>query len=486
KPAEEKPAEEKPAEEKPAEETSTEEPSSEPAASDQSNRALDVTKFVALLDEESDSSEENAPATEPKTESDPKATEPPASETGDKPAEDKPAEDKPAEDKPAEETAVEEKPMADEKPTAEKPAAAETPAEETPAEETAGDAEPAETTPASDSPAEVASEPRIQPLSEVRDEIAEALATPLAREKRDEALQAAENELATYYGKLAKWEALKDTEKAPKKPEPINAEALAKKHNLTAGSVPLSDPLEVDQYELGQTRTFSFANQQFQQFSFAELTYGPNVALFEPQRIRGNVDEDYLYWATEQVEEHVPDFKEAREQVERAWKLEKARELAQEKARELAQKAEKANQPLAEVFPDKAEQILSPEAFSWITSGSVPMMGGMPHLSSVEGVEYPSSEFMGDVFKLDPGQVGVAANQPKTTWYVVRLVEESPAIDQLRNGFMEANYADTGRDPSLFIAFQEKNQLFGGWYENLEEQMDVNWARPGRSLMGGG
>jgi hypothetical protein len=299
----------------------------------------------------------------------------------------------------------------------------------------------------------------------------------------DAAIREIMAELNAYYSRLARWEALRDAPSPPTRPTPVDPRALAEKHGFEFGTVPLSDPLDVDQYELGQASSFSFAGGQVRQVTFAELAYGPHVALYEPSQIRSFInDEEFVYWAVQHEPEHVPSFDEVREQVVQAWTVRQAAEIAMKEAEQWAQQARKANQPLAEVFSDKADQILRPEPFSFMTTGSLPQMGGFPHLSSVEGVEFAGRELMRSIFDLEPGEVAVAADQPRQTLFVARLVEHTPPLDQLRNSFLERNYAASDRDPTMFIAFQEKNEIFGGWYEELEKEKKVEWLRPARQI----
>jgi hypothetical protein len=100
------------------------------------------------------------------------------------------------------------------------------------------------------------------------------------------------------------------------------------------------------------------------------------------------------------------------------------------------------------------------------------MGGGPVRLSEIEGVEHVGTDFMQSVFDLSAGGVGVAANHPQDTVYVVRLVDYEQSIDALRDEF-----AKERRPLYLAVARPELNAMYQAWIENLEQQADVRWLR---------
>jgi hypothetical protein len=82
---------------------------------------------------------------------------------------------------------------------------------------------------------------------------------------------------------------------------------------------------------------------------------------------------------------------------------------------------------------------------------------------------------METVFTMNSGEVGVAVNNPKTDVYVVRVVAKSPPEEILRE-----KYIAGGMDFSVMhIAMSERSQVYLDWYEDLEKELKVTWARSG-------
>jgi hypothetical protein len=99
-------------------------------------------------------------------------------------------------------------------------------------------------------------------------------------------------------------------------------------------------------------------------------------------------------------------------------------------------------------------------------------------LNAVEGVEFPSHDFMRAVFALKPGEVGVAANGPQTTVYVARIAAESPDEETRRQLFAEGGV--TGE--MNFLARVELQTFFSQWYRDLEQEMKLHWNRPPQGM----
>jgi len=122
--------------------------------------------------------------------------------------------------------------------------------------------------------------------------------------------------------------------------------------------------------------------------------------------------------------------------------------------------------------------VIEPPEFTWLTRGSLPMGSGAPMLNAVEGVEFPSHDFMRAVFALKPGEVGVAANGPQTTVYVARIAAESPDEETRRQLFAEGGV--TGE--MNFLARVELQTFFSQWYRDLEQEMKLHWNRPPQGM----
>lgn len=193
----------------------------------------------------------------------------------------------------------------------------------------------------------------------------------------------------------------------------------------------------------------------------------------ESQDFLGN---RYLFWKTNEVNEFVPTFEQVKDQVVREWKLREARKLARTHAEELASRAREAKKPLKEVFAgDAGLEVTNTGPFSWLTHGSVP--AGMtpnqpPRLSSVNGVTDPGQQFMRTVFHLQPGEIGVALNQPESMVYVVQLESTTPSETVLRETFMVENFARY--IPSTQI---DRQELSAAWSKQITDEAGLDWER---------
>jgi hypothetical protein len=497
-PVEDKPAD-KPAGDKPADKPADEKPTDDKPA----------TEKPASEDQPADAKSSDKPAEE-KPESEKPATAKPATEsTEEKPAEDKPAEDKPCSAqeeepaKPEEKKDVqpadkpEEKP-ADDKPASEQPAndkpADEKPAEAKPAESKPADDKPAESTPRAEKPAapqtpsspekpaspEPPKEPQFKPLEEVKEEIRVELAQPIAQESLNAAVKKAISEVNEYGRKYRRWtdgQNLKNKPASLVDPGALNVETVAKKYNFDAGSTPLVDIHTVGEYEIGQ-KVSEFNMQalqqgRFEQFSFADIAFAPDEPLYSPQRANSiEPDVSYIFWRTKEEAAGDRTFDQAKKDIEEAWKLQKAFELAKADAQKLADKA-KGAKSLKEVVGDDAK-VVTPPPFSWLTTGSLAFGFNQPSLSAVPGIDFAGQDFMEGVFRLHPGEAGIAPNQPHSTVWVVRVLSQEPGDEILRQQFL-----DTGMNfQVLSIARGELFEVSREWFEQLEKDMDLAWHRP--------
>jgi hypothetical protein len=149
--------------------------------------------------------------------------------------------------------------------------------------------------------------------------------------------------------------------------------------------------------------------------------------------------------------------------------------VARKRGDELAAQARAANKPLKEVFADQSGlKVIETGSFTWMTTGNVPQdpSSGAPRISEIEGVERIGEGFMETVFGLQAGQVGVAANHPQDTVYVVRLAEYEQAVDQLRDEFARER-------PGLYMmaAGADQRQMYQSWISHLEKEANIHWVR---------
>jgi hypothetical protein len=182
-------------------------------------------------------------------------------------------------------------------------------------------------------------------------------------------------------------------------------------------------------------------------------------------------DVSYIYWRTAAEDAKDATFADVKDQVIQAWKRQKAFDLALAEAHQLADKAKTAKSLKDVVDPDKV--IVTPP-FSWLSTGSLAFGFGEPSLSSVTGVDYAGHEFMEGVFALNPGETGIAPNQPHDKVFVVRVLSQEPTDDILKEQFLESGL----NFQMMSVAQREMFRTSLEWYEGLEKEMDLVWVRP--------
>ena len=369
-------------------------------------------------------------------------------------------------------------------------------AEATPAEAGTSESAPAEPGTAESAPAEpgtseeapeaesVPAEPetttepdaavRYKPLEEVADQIRRSIARPQAQDAMSEALKNARRDIDAYFRARVRAKALRDAKRDAPEPAPLDLEAMGEKYRLIPGETRMVDGMEISDFELGKAYRFSFAQGQVQTIPFAQIAYVEGIPLFRPDQIRSfDVDVEFLYWKAEEEEQFVPTLEQARDDVIAAWKREQALELAKAEAERLV-KAARPDKSLRETVGEAmAERVIETGEFSWMTRGATPSGFGAPSLSQVPGVEGAGPGFMESVFRLQPGQAGVAVNEARNTVFVVRLLNQTPDEEKRREDFLRSGVTfDT-----FHMAYSERERLVQDWYEEIQREYNVEWKR---------
>lgn len=459
----------------------------------------------------SDDAAPEAPKPEEKTEE--KPAEPAEPKADDKPAEVKPEEPQPetpkeeqpqAEEKPADAPAEEAKPEGacavqdapaaadeaapEEKPAEEKPATEDKPADENPAEEKPAEEKPADTTPAeapakpsTEAPATEAKQPEVLPLEKVRDQIVAQLAARPAQQALDAAFNAVKAEVMKHARDTQNARRLVEEEQDSKKREtlkkdiqPFDVAAVAKKHHLEFETLPLTDPFAMGNYDIGRAQARS-PHQFGGAIPFIYTAFSDGRQHYQPEQVTAPLSNtEFLYWLTDEQADFVPELKDAREEVIKAWKLAEARKLAQAEAQKMADSV-KPTQTLAEAFP--AQMVTQSGEFTWLRPALTPFgFGGEPQLNEVLGVSQAGHNFMKAVSQLKVGEVGVGPNQPETIYYVIRVEARSPSDEVLREQFVG------GGAPRLYqsispVAQRERGQFEQQWFDDLVKEYNVDWKR---------
>lgn len=310
---------------------------------------------------------------------------------------------------------------------------------------------------------------KYKPLADVKDEIRKNLARQAAEEKIRDAIRRVQDKLNLYATKWTNYETADPEKKAsmtpPARPDFV---ALAKENRLTAADTGLISALQMAGTDIGKSRVEGSA-------SFVEVAYGKGTPMFLPgtsQDIEGN---SYVYWKVDDSPERVPEFDEVRQQVLNAWKLVEAREPATKEAERLAAEARGAKKSLADLLAGKKDmQVLTPPPFTWLTYGNLPWYYRMsaPGLNEVAGIPGAKTDFMRTVFGLKPGETGVAADQSKSTVYVVRLVEYTPGDSVLWDMFVTDDYRSY-----MMAASDDQRNADRLWRERLQSDAGLRWEK---------
>jgi len=458
-PAAETPAEEKPAKEPPAEEKPAEEKPAEPSPQSRTIRGAGQTfRLVSFAQDEQADSEalgDEQPAED-------KPAEPPAAEPAAAPAEEKLADEQPAEEKPAEEAkpadaAPEEEPAADE-PAEEKPAEPEMPA-------------------AAEQPAAAEGEPvaeQYEPLEKVADTIRGTLAREKAVARLYDQIEVLQAKMRSYGADYDRYTVERGLNPKLKAPAPLNLAELAKGTELQPLELQSVSPTQVADEDLGKSFRTIQNERGAQAIPFASFAYADSLLEYRPEVTQDNDNNVYLFWKTKEEQSFVPPLDQVRDEVVRAWKMIKARDLARKRAEEYAEQARSLSKPLAELFGSQPSlKVTETQPFSWLSFGNVPAQPGVPpRLSEVDGVSMAGNAFMKTVFGLNPGGVGVALNEPQDTVYVVRVIDFEPPLEELRDTF-----AREQQSQYLVAAGDDLRQATQQWIKDLNKEADVHWIR---------
>ncbi len=468
----------------PAAETPAEAATPEPAAEEP---AAETPEEKPASDAPSETPAETPSAEEPATE------QPPVEEA---PASEQPAEDTPpaTEEKPAEE-ASSDSPQArreaprgvfrlasyqdenapEETPAEEQPAT-EAPAQETPAEEKSAESKPQDPGDEIVPEPAVPDAPQFRPLDEVKDEIRRILAQEKAADRLRPQFEDLSGQMKRYADEFDIYSVEKQTDPKAQAPRPLDFSKLTEGKDLEAGELKSATPLQAAKSEIGQAfRQIAGSVQgQIQNLPFVQFAFADRLPEYRAEVVQDGENNHYLFWKTTEEPAYVPPLDEIRDEVVAAWKLNKARDIAQKRAEEYAQQARTHKAPLAELFGSQPNtKVLEPASFSWLTLGNVPMQPGVePRLSEVDGVDQAGPDFMQTVFGLPAGGLGVAFNQPRDIVYVIRAIEFDPSDEQLREGFAREN-------PSRYLSagMNDQRAIYRHWIDELKTQADVRWLR---------
>ncbi len=328
----------------------------------------------------------------------------------------------------------------------------------------------------------VAVENPYETLEDVADEIRQSIARPRAQAKMNEIIGEVKRKLDIYHQDYTLWEIDTETNPDAKKPSPPDVAALADGEQVVVGEVPLSDALQVEDFELGRAFDLQFTQQGgIQRIMFADTAFSDKTSLYNPQVVP-DIDvaiNRFVYWMTDSEEERVPKLEEVRAEVVQAYKRQRALEFALEDAKKLAEKARQPDTKFSEAFSDRENtEFIDTGEISWATA---PMMeGSEPQITVIPGAEDAGPELREKLFRLQPGEVDYAANMPKNKVYIFRIDAVSPDTAQLREQFLR-NGVD---QPVLLLARRDSRIGLSEWYRDLTDKYGIDWKREPRDDQG--
>jgi hypothetical protein len=209
---------------------------------------------------------------------------------------------------------------------------------------------------------------------------------------------------------------------------------------------------------------------------FAEEFFDPKKGLYEPEELTDSLGTRFLVRKIKDVPAHIPTLESVRTEVSLAWKMAKARVLADKAARDLAEDLKKKGA----VLKDSSVAGYRVISIGPITRRQPNLLAsrfdsGTPEETPIPEVPNAGEEFRDAFFALEPGAVAVASNQPKTEYYVMVLDKREPAT------FAQL-YAPNGEAFTQYRAVRDQatRQLDDEWMGWLRQRagIDPSWRPP--------
>ena len=321
------------------------------------------------------------------------------------------------------------------------------------------------------------SEMTFQPLEEVAEQIRQEISRQRATETIDAIFSALAADVNAYAEDRALWIARgKDGDKEPTPPD---ATKIAEKQSLVAVE---SDWLTVNEAADGGGigGSFEFVPDPSSRFGirqqrWLEVMFGDGTISLRPITSRDAEGNRYFSWKQDDQEERVPTFEEARDNVEKAWRIVEARPLALEQAAALVAKMNE-NGFVESLSKPELERVQEVGPFTWLTQGAAGV-NAAPVLSSPQGLAMPGNEMMQKVFATAEGKSVAVFNEPKTICYVIGVLAFQPPENELQDRF-EGILGDQRR--LSMVAQTAFAEVFMDWIAGLEKDLELTWNRDPR------
>jgi hypothetical protein len=287
---------------------------------------------------------------------------------------------------------------------------------------------------------DAAAEPpkKFQPLEEVRDEIRRQIAEVRVSDQLEKLMGEIEHELNAKYTDYIG--AVFDADAAGKPVPPPPAEladltAVAEKHGLAVEKTGPVSFLELRDLPIGLSAQAATGN-----IPLLASVFGRELELYQPISSFDLDNNRYIAMKTSDVAGSVPDLADVRSDVVRAYKLQKAADLALARAKDLAKKAQDSGSSLEVYFEsDRDVKVIKTDPFAFLTVGNISRDTQQVQsfrLSEPDGIVAAGPEFMQTVFNLGEGDVGAVLNHDHTQAYVVRIAEHLDTPAKLQQDFL--------------------------------------------------
>lgn len=298
-----------------------------------------------------------------------------------------------------------------------------------------------------------------EPLDSVRDTIRNKLATDKAVIELKKVMDRIYGQMHSVYNPYG-FEVVKARTEDKDLPPPPKELTNLKERAAETGLIS-EETVPLTQRELADTAVGKALEAQSQSQFVVQAAFD-DLALHQPMLAQDLDGNWYLVTKVEDVPEKVPDFKDIETEVERAWKLREAAQLALKKAEELATAAQDAGNTLGTFFIGKPYEVLTTDMFSFLTFGTTPAeMQRGPKLGDAPPMEAVGLDIMNKAFELKENEVAAMLNYDQSQAYVFRLNERELPPDELK---------------ALFL--KEANDWFGG-----QMMMMARWQNQQRQLL---
>ena len=252
--------------------------------------------------------------------------------------------------------------------------------------------------------------PIVRPFDDVKSQLALALAEEKAQaEIADKFTRIKDDILFPYYEEYATAqdeidEAKKLGTKSKKElPPPIDLKGVAQRENLNYEVSRLLSREQEDQFgpisgaEVGMSRLSGGRK-------FAEEFFDPKKAVFEPEELTDLLGTRFLARKIKDVTPHVPPLDQVRPDVSLAWKMGKARPLAEKAAGELAEKLKSKKEAIKEATIEGYRVVTIPPITRRQTNFLASQFGsGAAEDTPIPEVATPGEAFRKAYFGLQPG-----------------------------------------------------------------------------------